>query len=150
MRITISNEVDKEVLKLMFTEEEFQNFAQSRFLPTQKVVLNFYSDSDNSEYIGFVEFEIKSANRNGYITYFVHPKNRGKGYGKAILRKAIDFAFSNLNLFRITAEVYEYNEKSIRLLESLGFELEGRLRKAKYYNGRYWEILVFGKLKEGD
>ncbi|AFG34813.1 acetyltransferase, ribosomal protein N-acetylase [Fervidobacterium pennivorans DSM 9078] len=145
MRITISNEIDKEILKIMLSEEEFHNFAQSRFLPTQKVVLNFYNDS---EYIGFVEFEIKSANRNGYVTYLVLPENRGKGYGKEMLRKAVDFAFSNLNLFRITAEVYEYNKRSIGLLESLGFELEGRLRKAKYYNGKYWDILVFGKRRD--
>jgi len=65
-----------------------------------------------------------------------------------MLRKALEFAFKELNLHRITAEVYEYNERSLRLLESLGFKKEGILKEAKYHDGRYWDIIVMGLMKE--
>lgn len=48
---------------------------------------------------------------------------------------------------RLTAEVYEYNEVSIKLLEKFGFKKEGRLKKAKFHNGRYYDIFIYGLLK---
>jgi len=71
---------------------------------------------------------------------------RGKGFGKAMLAESIDYAFNEMNMHRLTAEVYEYNESSIALLKSLGFSEEGRLKEAKFHNGEFWDIIVYGIL----
>lgn len=59
----------------------------------------------------------------------------------------MELAFGTFNLYRLEAEVMEFNEPSIRLMESLGFKLEGRLREARYVDGKYWDILRYGILR---
>jgi RimJ/RimL family protein N-acetyltransferase len=53
-----------------------------------------------------------------------------------------------LNLRRLSSAVVEFNKRSIRMHEKLGFVEEGRRRKATYVNGRFWDDLVFGLLRE--
>jgi len=53
-----------------------------------------------------------------------------------------------LGLRRIEAKVYEYNVLSANSLRRNGFHQEGLLRKAGYQDGRYWDVLVFGILKD--
>jgi RimJ/RimL family protein N-acetyltransferase len=40
--------------------------------------------------------------------------------------------------------VYEFNHASIALYERLGFQLEGRIRRMIYTQGRHWDLLHFG------
>jgi RimJ/RimL family protein N-acetyltransferase len=135
---------DKELLEIPF--EELGNFSETKMkeLP-RKIVMNFFEEDKN---IGFVAFNMRYFNKNAYITYYLVPEKRGIGKGKEILHKAIDFAFNELNLERITAEVYEYNERSIKILEKFGFKLEGRIRKGKFHKGNYYDILIYGLLRE--
>ncbi|MDK2885542.1 MAG: hypothetical protein PWP54_100 [Thermosipho sp. (in: thermotogales)] len=136
--------LDRELVEVSF--EDLNNFSETRMINLpRKIVLNFF---DKEKVIGFVSFEMRYFNKNAYITYYLIPEERNKGKGKKILNLAIDFAFKELNLERITAEVYEYNEKSIRLLEKFGFQLEGRIRKGKYHDGKYHDILIYGLMKE--
>jgi RimJ/RimL family protein N-acetyltransferase len=53
-----------------------------------------------------------------------------------------------LGLRRLEAKAYEYNPLSINTLKRNGFTHEGTLRKASWRDGRYWDILVFGILRE--
>ncbi|MEJ5257036.1 MAG: GNAT family protein [Fervidobacterium sp.] len=131
--------------KFKIVSDDIAYFSEQKITKAQPVVLVF---SVNGEDIGFVKFDLRVFNRNAYITYYVIPKYRGQGYGKAMLQKAIGFAFGEMNLHRLTAEVYAYNEKSIKLLESLGFMREGLLREAKFHDNKYWDILIMGILKE--
>ncbi|MBT1248505.1 MULTISPECIES: GNAT family protein [unclassified Thermosipho (in: thermotogales)] len=134
---------DKELLKI--ESNDLKYFSETRIIDIpRRVVLNFFESIP----IGFVTFNVRYFNRNAYITYYVKSDMRGKGHGKVILKKAIDYAFDEMNLNRLTAEVYEYNEISIYLLEELGFVKEGVLRKAKYSQGRYFDIYVYGLLKD--
>uniref|UniRef100_A0A7V4NG82 N-acetyltransferase n=1 Tax=Fervidobacterium pennivorans TaxID=93466 RepID=A0A7V4NG82_FERPE len=132
------------------SDEDIKYFSERRITKAEPVTLVFFSEKNDGNYekIGFVEFDLRVINKNAYITFYVTPQYRGKGIGKLMLRKALEFAFKELNLHRITAEVYEYNERSLRLLESLGFKKEGILREAKYHDGRYWDIIVMGLMKE--
>uniref|UniRef100_A0A7C5RIP4 N-acetyltransferase n=1 Tax=Fervidobacterium thailandense TaxID=1008305 RepID=A0A7C5RIP4_9BACT len=125
------------------TLEDSYYFSERKLIKASPIVLEFYEDT---LFVGFVEFDIRVFNKNSYITFYVSAEVRGKGYGKRMLEFALSYARNEMNLHRLTAEVYEYNIPSIKLLESVGFELEGRLREAKYHEGRYWDILVFGKI----
>jgi len=78
----------------------------------------------------------------------VKRQHRGKGLGLVMLKNALKFGFEELNLNRITAEVYEYNTASNNVLLKLGFKEEGRLRKAKFHKSRFWDIIIYGLLNE--
>jgi hypothetical protein len=53
-----------------------------------------------------------------------------------------------LDLQRVEAKVYAYNVLSINSLVRNGFVREGCLRQARDYDGRRWDLLVFGILRE--
>ncbi|WP_448374335.1 GNAT family N-acetyltransferase [Fervidobacterium sp.] len=130
--------------------EDIKYFSERKITKSEPVFLIFSYKIEDNNYVdvGYVQFDLKVINRNAYITYYIRPEFRGKGLGKIVLSKAIDFAFKELNLHRLTAEVYEYNEPSIRLLKSLRFEQEGILKQAKYHDERFWDIIIMGLLRE--
>ena len=47
----------------------------------------------------------------------------------------------------VGAGVYDYNEASRRLLESLGFAEEGRLREYRFIDGEYRDCVQYGLLR---
>jgi len=74
--------------------------------------------------------------------------DRSKGYGSQALKMLLRFAFAELNLFRVSANVPEYNEGAIALLKKFGFVEEVRRRQSLERDGRRWDLLVFGLLKD--
>ena len=75
-------------------------------------------------------------------------EDRRKGYGTQAIKLLLRFAFAELNLFRVNADVPEYNEGAIALLKKFGFVEEVRRRQALERDGRRWDLLVFGLLKD--
>lgn len=72
----------------------------------------------------------------------------GKGYGTEATGLVIRYAFDTLNLNRVWLYVYEFNERGIRAYEKVGFRREGVLRQDCYREGKYWNTLVMGILRE--
>jgi RimJ/RimL family protein N-acetyltransferase len=72
----------------------------------------------------------------------------GKGYGTDIMNVLLRFAFTEINLRRLTLTVFEYNPRAIRSYEKVGFRHEGCLRKVINKEGRRWDILYMGILRE--
>jgi [ribosomal protein S5]-alanine N-acetyltransferase len=64
--------------------------------------------------------------------------------GKLISYYGVDV----LGLRRIEAKVYAYNALSMNSLRRNGFQQEGVLRQAGYDGHRYWDVVVFGILKD--
>ncbi len=59
-----------------------------------------------------------------------------KGYGTDAMRVILRYAFTELNLQRVSLTVFEYNPRAIRSYEKAGFVVEGRLRKILLRGGR--------------
>jgi len=92
---------------------------------------------------------IEWANGNCQIKLGVGAEeDRRQGYGSQAMRLLIRFAFAELNMFRITAEAGEYNDGGIALLTKFGFVEEVRRRKALERDGRRWDLIGFGLLKD--
>jgi RimJ/RimL family protein N-acetyltransferase len=92
---------------------------------------------------------IEWTNGNGLFRLGIgSPEDRRKGYGTQALRMLLRFAFAELNLFRLTAAVPEYNEGAIALLQKCGFVQEVCRRKALERDGRRWDLYIFGLLRE--
>ncbi len=63
-------------------------------------------------------------------------------------RTLIAYAFDELNLQRLWVEVFSYDSSKAKLLETLGFELEGTLRKHCYHAGAFHDSLIYGLLRD--
>jgi len=72
----------------------------------------------------------------------------GKGCGTDAMRVMLRFAFTELNLHRVSLGVFEYNPRAVRSYEKAGFVLEGRTRQDVRRDGRYWDSLWMGILRE--
>ena len=100
--------------------------------------------------IGMAEIHrIEWTNGNGLVRLGIGAvEDRGKGYGTQALQMLLRFAFAELNLFRVTAAVPEYNEAAVALLKKFGFVQEVRRRSALERDGRRWDLYVFGLLND--
>jgi RimJ/RimL family protein N-acetyltransferase len=92
---------------------------------------------------------IEWTNSNGWIRLGIGAtEDRRKGFGTQALQMLLRFAFAELNLFRVTAMVPEYNDGAIALLQKFGFTQEVCRRSALERDGRRWDLYVFGLLNE--
>jgi RimJ/RimL family protein N-acetyltransferase len=92
---------------------------------------------------------VEWTNGNGQIRIGIgSAEDRGKGYGTQAMRLLLRFAFAELNLFRISADVPQYNEGAMVLLKKFSFVEEVCRRQALERDGRRWDLLVFGLLKD--
>lgn len=72
----------------------------------------------------------------------------GKGYGTDAMRVILHYAFSELNLRRVSLNTFEYNPRAIRSYEKVGFVHEGRERGYLYRSGKHWDVIYMGILRE--
>jgi RimJ/RimL family protein N-acetyltransferase len=71
-----------------------------------------------------------------------------KGYGTDAMQVLLRFAFDELNMHRVSLTVFEYNPRAIRSYEKAGFVVEGRERKFLDRDGKRWDVLYMGILRE--
>ena len=71
-----------------------------------------------------------------------------KGYGTDVMNVLLRFAFTEVNLKRVSLGVFEYNPRAIRSYEKAGFRHEGQLRHLLNKEGRRWNNLYMGILRE--
>lgn len=92
---------------------------------------------------------IEWSNGNGFLRLGIGAaQDRSKGYGTQALHMLLRFAFAELNLFRVSAIVPEYNVAAIALMKKFGFVQEVSRRKSLERDGRRWDLYVFGLLKD--
>ena len=72
----------------------------------------------------------------------------GKGYGTDAMRVMLAYCFNELNYRRLSLITFEHNPRGIRSYEKAGFVLEGRTRGAMLREGRRWDWLWMGILRE--
>ncbi|MBI5354655.1 MAG: GNAT family N-acetyltransferase [Chloroflexi bacterium] len=87
--------------------------------------------------------------RNAFVGIGIADRNDwGKGYGTDAMKVMLRYAFTEVNLNRVTLTVFEYNPRAIRSYEKVGFQHEGRQRARLLKDGKRWDMLFMGILRE--
>jgi RimJ/RimL family protein N-acetyltransferase len=107
-------------------------------------------ENDPGRLIGFVQlYWIEWNHGAGMVKLGIgDPNDRGKGYGTETLRLILRYVFAELNLNRLTAIIQEYNQPALRLFRKAGFVEEVCRRKALQRDGKVWDLLHLGILRE--
>ena len=86
--------------------------------------------------------------KNGVSQVHIKISNefRGKGFGTDALNTIVKFAFFELRLNCIYAEILSYNSASIKVFEKCGFRKDGVLRERIYKNGQYCDVITYSIL----
>lgn len=72
----------------------------------------------------------------------------GKGYGTDMMKLCLQYAFTELNVHRVSLGLLEYNPRALRSYEKSGFRLEGRTRKDVMREGKRYDSLWMGILRD--
>ncbi len=103
---------------------------------------------DTSELIGTVSFlSWNHKHRNGELGYDLAPEYWGKDLMFEALLEFLTYLFDNLEIHRIEATTNENNLLSKKLLERLGFMLEGTMREKYKIDGYFQNELLFSLIK---
>ncbi len=148
LTIKFLREEDEKLTGLLENSDDIMNMSEVSYYPPKMPTEMKFKIEKDGKVIGSIVFSrIRWFNRKSEISIILKKEFQGKGYGKKSLKAAMDFAFNKMNLHRLEAEVYEFNNVSIKLIESLGFKKEGILREAQYSKGKYWDIIRYGILR---
>ncbi len=104
--------------------------------------------TETGEMVGSMNlYDFMHANRRCDIGYALAPAHWGKGYLSEAMAATLDYAFAQLNLNRIEADIDPRNTVSARLLEKMKFTKEGYMRERWIVNGEVCDTAFYGLIK---
>jgi RimJ/RimL family protein N-acetyltransferase len=107
-------------------------------------------NNDDDRLLGFVRIEgIEWTHGIGSLKLAIGDQaERGKGYGSEAMQLILYFAFTELNLYRLSAIVGEDNPGGLKFFQKFGFIEEVRRRKALMRDGETWDSIHLGLLRD--
>ena len=85
---------------------------------------------------------------NAEIGYWIGEPYWGRGYATDAVRQCLKFAFEELNLLRVYANIYEYNIGSMKVLEKVGFEKEAIIKSSIMKEGKIFDEHLYSIRKQ--
>lgn len=103
----------------------------------------------NDRLLGFARLSwVEWSNGNANLRLAIaDPADRRKEYGSDALSLLLHFAFAELNLHRVTANIPGYNTAALAFFQKFGFVEELRRRQALRLDGQAWDELTMGLLR---
>lgn len=93
--------------------------------------------------------EVNAEDRRATLGIVIGDKSYwSNGYGTDAIVTLLRFGFGEMNLNRVLLGVFEFNERAIACYKKCGFQIEGRFRQHHYGEGRYWDNVVMGILRD--
>jgi len=96
--------------------------------------------------VGHIELNDIDGHSARLCRVLVDPQSRGRGFGRAMVRRALRIAFDEMRLQRVDLGVYDFNTAAIRCYELEGFIKEGHLRQARRVGDETWSLDLMGIL----
>ncbi|WP_342654837.1 UDP-4-amino-4,6-dideoxy-N-acetyl-beta-L-altrosamine N-acetyltransferase [Pseudomonas sp. F3-2] len=96
--------------------------------------------------LGIVGFnKVNLVSRTAEWAFYASPE-APRGTGSRMEFLALDYAFNNLRLHKLSCEVLDFNQSVIKLHEKFGFSTEGVFRQQHFVDGAYYDIHRLGIL----
>ena len=132
-----------------FTKEGHENWMKNQ-IETKKAFQFIVCDNESGRPIGctYLRDYDKIHNKAEYGVFIGEEGMRGKGLGKEMLNLTMSFAFCSLGLHKVYARALSDNAASINCFLACGFEKEAYLKDEVYLDGKYNDIVLFGKLMQ--
>jgi ribosomal-protein-alanine N-acetyltransferase len=134
-------EQDIEVTRKVLLEviDAFKNHAALNWVIENKAT---------GEFIGSAGYwRIDLANNRAELGYSIKTKYWGQGIMTEVLAKILPFAFKSAGNHSIMACVDVQNIGSQKLLLKSGFKQEAHHRQDWYFNGKYYDSLIYGMIE---
>jgi len=88
--------------------------------------------------------------KNGVFSFgiVIDRQHRGQGYAGDAVRILLKYGFWERRYQKCNSACLHINQASIRMHKKLGFTEEGRQRSVTFFNGEYYDSILFGMLRE--
>jgi RimJ/RimL family protein N-acetyltransferase len=88
--------------------------------------------------------------KNGVFSFgiVVNRLHRGQGYAEDAVRILLKYGFWERRYQKCNSACLHINEASIRMHKKLGFLEEGRQRRVTFFNGEFYDAILFGMFRE--
>jgi ribosomal-protein-alanine N-acetyltransferase len=102
---------------------------------------------DNPRLIGIIgHYRMKPEHFRAEIGYMLLPDYHGKGIIFEAVKEALRYGFQVMKLHSIEAVIDPDNKASAKVLEKNGFVKEAHFKENEYYDGRFWDSVVYSLL----
>ena len=119
-----------------------QNWETKRSLTLAMVPVN------TSEIVGCVSLIFSMNHRRAELGYWVGVPHWGNGYCTDASRAIVQYGFDNLEIDKITSAHMTKNPASGKVLQKIGMQKEGLLRKQMVRLGQAEDLVVFGLFRD--
>jgi ribosomal-protein-alanine N-acetyltransferase len=132
------------------TEEYWRRFAsrcRDEFEGDLALRLFLFPNSSPGRIVGYVGLFnfVRGSGHFCTLGYSLDEQCQGQGYMAETLGEVVRFAFEELSMHKVLANYIPHNVRSARLLERLGFDVDGFSRDFLMINGR-WEDHILTSL----
>jgi ribosomal-protein-alanine N-acetyltransferase len=134
--------------RLPDTAEGFRGLLDRSTAPTEAVFV--ICRNEDGQMVGLANLTqvVLGGFRSAYLGYSAFVPHAGRGYMSEGLRLVLREAFGKIGLHRVEANVQPDNERSIALVERLGFRREGYSPKYLKIGGRWRDHVRYAILAE--
>jgi RimJ/RimL family protein N-acetyltransferase len=145
----LRNDIEEEARHLVVSNGERKESALrilGRMLISGRRI-NTLVARNSGEFIGYVSLtfpRFRKLRGNAYLSISVRSTYQGRGVGTELMREAERYARER-GIRRIELEVFGKNDGAYRLYRRLGYEEEGRKRRAVFDQGEFDDIIVMAK-----
>ena len=124
-------------------EERYRRFREK--IPSVFAIRRIADD----QFLGEISlYDLNPKNRAAGVGYFTGANYRRQGYTKEGLSLLLNYLFEVVGLNKVMADTGAFNQASIALLKSLGFQQDGCLRQHQLLDGVLHDQLLFSLLAE--
>lgn len=103
---------------------------------------------NSNQVIGEVVFnEYDEETNNVNFRVLLSESSCNKGLGTEAISMFIKYGMEELELHKISLEVFSFNPRAERVYQNVGFKLEGIKREDFLYNNEYIDTKIYGMLK---
>jgi RimJ/RimL family protein N-acetyltransferase len=130
-----------------YTVSDAEYFIENIANSQNNHIFGIFTDGNYCGNIG-IHPGIDVYQKTAEIGYFIGEKFWNLGISTRSLKLITDFGFAELNLIKLWAGVFEFNNASMRVLQKCDYELEAILKKSVFKNDKIWDEYRYARLSD--
>jgi len=130
-----------------------ESTSLGRTVPGNYAITESTPDGDSDVCIGAIGLEFSSDvhRRTAELGYWLSEEHWGKGIMSDVAKAFVPWVWETFGpeLARLSANVFGWNEASVKVLKKAGFEYEGRQKMSVFKNGKLGDMIMLGLVRPG-
>ncbi|MDR2598746.1 MAG: GNAT family N-acetyltransferase [Oscillospiraceae bacterium] len=132
------------------SQENLTEIINDQSLTDRKLFFFLIEDKNTNELIGSIGYTVSNYTPYGkfvHLGYFIKQEYWNKGYTSEALKRLLEFAFEENDVYRIHTGCFKENVYSERIMEKFGFTKEAEFKEYEFHDGKMKDRVEYRLLK---